>query len=59
VGNKTDARVNGSGVSFEEGVAFASKYGADCVEVSAKTGQGVDELFECVAEMLAEKHIGG
>jgi small GTP-binding protein len=59
VGNKTDARENGSGVSFEEGVAFANKYGADCVEVSAKTGEGVNALFECVAEMIVEKHIGG
>ncbi len=59
VGNKTDSRVNGSGVTFDEGVAFAAKYGADCVEVSAKTGEGVAALFECVAEMLAEKHLGG
>jgi len=59
VGNKIDTRVNGSGVSFEEASAFAAKYGATCMEVSAKTGDGVNDMFQSVAEMLAAKHIGG
>jgi small GTP-binding protein len=57
VGNKTDERENGSGVSLEEGRNFASKYNAPCVEVSAKTGEGVREMFEVVTQALLEKHM--
>lgn len=54
VGNKTDERANGTGVTLEMGREFASKYNAPCLEVSAKTGEGVNELFQVVAQMLAE-----
>ncbi|MFW9845285.1 MAG: Rab family GTPase [Candidatus Thorarchaeota archaeon] len=53
VGNKIDERENGSGVSLGDGREFAAKYGAACVEVSAKTGVGISELFEVVARSLA------
>lgn len=56
VGNKTDARANGSGVPFEEGIAFAEKYDALCIEVSAKTGAGIDDMFELVAQKLIQKY---
>jgi small GTP-binding protein len=52
VGNKIDERVNGSGVQFAEGQAFAQEYGAPLMEVSAKTGQGITEMFEAAATML-------
>ena len=54
VGNKIDERQNGSGVTLEAGREFASQYNAPCLEVSAKTGAGVNELFQVVAQMLAE-----
>lgn len=56
VGNKIDERTGNGGVSLAEGIAFASKFGADCIEVSAKTGQGVNELFETAARGLLKKH---
>jgi small GTP-binding protein len=57
VGNKVDARVDGSGVSLEEAKEFAAKYEADCMEVSAKSGKGVVEMFETAAKMLVERHL--
>ena len=54
VGNKIDERENGTGVTLEMGREFAAQYNAPCLEVSAKTGEGVDELFQVVAQMLAE-----
>ena len=58
VGNKTDERTNGTGVSPEEGQQFAETYGAQYVEVSAKTGKGINSMFEMVAQQLAKKHLG-
>ena len=52
VGNKTDERLNGSGVQFEDGQSFAQEYAAPLMEVSAKTGQGIAEMFETAAGML-------
>jgi small GTP-binding protein len=58
VGNKTDEFVAGEGVTLEDGLAFASKFGADCLEVSAKNGAGVIEMFETVAARLSQKRVG-
>ncbi len=57
VGNKIDERDSDSGVSYEDGIAFASKYGVDCIEVSAKTGEGINEMFDTVATRLSEKYL--
>ena len=52
VGNKTDERTNGSGVRPEEGMSFARRYGAQYVEVSARTGEGISDMFGIVARSL-------
>ena len=45
VANKTDAGPRFRAVSRKDGKAFAKRIGARYAEVSAKTGQGVDEVF--------------
>jgi len=52
VGNKIDERSNGTGVSTEDGLVFAQQFDATMMEVSAKTGEGVTEMFESVTRML-------
>ena len=52
VANKVDERHNGFGVSYDDGLAFAQQYDAPLMEVSAKTGAGVTEMFEAIARML-------
>ena len=52
VANKIDERSNGIGVSAEDGLAFAQEFGGTMMEVSAKTGEGVNEMFESVTRML-------
>lgn len=49
-GNKKDLDQLRS-VSKEEGNTLAEKYGARYVEVSAKTGRGVQRIFEEIVEM--------
>jgi small GTP-binding protein len=56
VGNKIDERENDSGVSLEEAAEMAREYGAVCMEVSAKTGEGVAEMFEAAAKIALAKH---
>jgi GTPase SAR1 family protein len=56
VGNKIDERQDWQRVTLEEGREFAVKYGASCVEVSVKTGEGISELFEVVARSLASEN---
>ena len=57
VGNKIDERENGGGVTPEDCAEMAEKYGsALCMEVSAKTGEGVAEMFEAATKMILEKH---
>jgi small GTP-binding protein len=55
VGNKIDERENGMGVTLEQAAEMAREYGAICMEVSAKTGEGVDEMFEKSAKMILAK----
>lgn len=57
VGNKIDEYTPGEGVSLEDGITFASQFGADCLEVSAKTGDGIDSMFNVVANFLCKKHL--
>ncbi|MHA1902498.1 MAG: Rab family GTPase [Candidatus Thorarchaeota archaeon] len=57
VGNKIDERVEGSGVSLSDCEVFAARFDAPCTEVSAKTGEGVEEMFEMVVKILFEKHL--
>ncbi len=56
VGNKIDEREEDGGVSLDDARAFAAEYNAPCVEVSAKTGDGVFEMFHVVTKSLLEKH---
>ncbi len=55
VGNKIDERDEGTGVSLSQGQEFAKQYHAECVEVSAKTGEGIEEMFELAARILLNK----
>jgi small GTP-binding protein len=55
VGNKIDERIPGMGVSIEEAQEFGKQYNAWTFEVSAKTGEGVTQLFESAGRFLAEK----
>ena len=56
VGNKMDERESGS-VMTEEARHFAESYGAPLFEVSARTGEGVQLLFDSVARFLASKYL--
>jgi small GTP-binding protein len=56
VGNKIDERENGSGVTLEDAAEMAGEYGAECMEVSAKTGEGVSAMFEAAAKIALTKH---
>jgi Ras-related protein Rab-5C len=57
VGNKFDLRTEGTddAISFEKGLEFATKERADYIETSAKTGQGVKDVFYR-ASMLAYRN---
>ncbi|MFW9768332.1 MAG: Rab family GTPase [Candidatus Thorarchaeota archaeon] len=54
VGNKIDERMDTMGVSLDEADEFAAKYDAKVFEVSAKTGEGVFEMFDAVGEHLLQ-----
>ncbi|TXT54538.1 MAG: GTPase KRas protein [Candidatus Thorarchaeota archaeon] len=54
VGNKIDERTE-DGVSLEYAQTYADTYGASVVEVSAKTGEGINEMFELAARVLLDK----
>merc|ERR1712060_134931 len=54
VGNKCD-RANERQVSYEEGQAFASRYGLRFLETSAVTGHMVDESFTLTATLVYQK----
>jgi small GTP-binding protein len=55
VGNKIDERIDGMGVTLEDAQEFAEEYNAQVFEVSAKTGEGVFELFDGAGVYLVEK----
>lgn len=52
VANKADRDEAARVVSDEEGRAFAATKNAEFVEVSAKQGRGVDELFESMVDRV-------
>mmetsp|Transcript_103630 Transcript_103630/g.293610 ORF Transcript_103630/g.293610 Transcript_103630/m.293610 type:complete len:261 (-) Transcript_103630:39-821(-) len=54
VGNKCD-RANERQVSYEEGQAFASRYGLRFLETSAVTGHMVDDSFTLTATLVHQK----
>ncbi len=60
VGNKTDCRENPDlpqpPTTPEQGQSFAEKYTAPYVEASAKDGNGVNEIFNEVTRLLAERY---
>jgi small GTP-binding protein len=54
VGNKIDERLEGMGVTLDEAKEFAAEYNAQVFEVSAKSGEGVFEMFDAAGRHLAE-----
>ena len=61
VGNKKDKVVDNPStriMSVEEGEALASKWGAEYIETSAKTGENVNVLFSKLIDNVREmKHV--
>ncbi len=55
VGNKIDERIDGMGVTLEEAREFANGYNATVFEVSAKTGEGIFDMFDAAGKFLAER----
>lgn len=55
VGNKIDERIDGMGVTLEDAQEFAEEYNAQVFEVSAKTGEGVFDLFDGAGVHLTKK----
>ncbi len=55
VGNKIDERISGMGVTLEDAEEFGAQYNAQVFEVSAKTGEGVIEMFDAAGALLAKK----
>jgi len=54
VGNKIDERIEGMGVTPEDAQQFAEENNAKLFEVSAKSGEGVFEMFDAAGKYLAE-----
>ena len=54
VGNKIDERISGMGVTQEDAQEFAAEYNSPIFEVSAKTGEGVFELFDAAGIHLTK-----
>ena len=53
-GNKIDERIEGMGVTPEDAQQFAEEFNAKLFEVSAKSGEGVFEMFDAAGQYLAE-----
>lgn len=60
VGNKSDLRKVFKGirplVTLQEGIEYAARYNAPFVEASAKDGHGVQEMFDIVTHILAQRY---
>lgn len=56
VANKIDERIEGMGVTPEEAKEFSAKWDAQTFEVSAKSGEGVEHMFNAAAQYLVSKH---
>ncbi len=60
VGNKSDLRDTLGRtrplVTLQEGIEYAAQYNAPFVEASAKDGRGVQEVFDTVTQILAERY---
>ncbi len=56
VGNKKD--VSERAVSYEEGKRLADEYQVGFTETSAKTGEGVDDMFMALASAVNERGFG-
>ena len=56
VGNKIGERIPGVGVTREEAEEYAEKYNAQTFEVSAKSGVGVQQLFDAAGAYLVTKY---
>ena len=52
VGNKCECDIEFRKVSYNEGLSFAEKNNMTFHEVSAKTGKGIDKLFEDIIDKL-------
>jgi len=53
IGNKSDL-VKERRVSFQDGKEFAEEYGIKYIETSAKSSEGLDNAFNCLARMIIE-----
>lgn len=58
IGNKSDLHDRRE-VSFEEGKAFASHYGIDFLETSAKSNINVREAFSKMSVTIMDKVLSG
>ncbi len=62
VGNKTDRREDSDlpqpPTTPKQGQAFAEKHEAPYIEASAKDGSGVNDIFDEIARLLAERYPG-
>lgn len=60
VGNKCDLRVTLGAtrplVTLQEGIEYAAQYNAPFIEASAKDGGGVQEVFDAVTQILANRY---